>query len=162
MLNLRPGWGGTKASRAAVGLQYLFGPASENLPTQQSSLARFFEQKKGKIQKKTPPNWKFKSALGVCKMFKATQHVYDDDDSDDDDGDDDDDYDDDDEEEEEDEDDEDEDEDEDEEEEEEDEDDEDDDEDDDDDEDEDGDEEDDDDDDEEKEEENNDDWWSSH
>ena len=80
------GVGGTKASRAAVGLQYLLGPASENLPMQQSSLARFFEQKKGKIKnQQLEVYWKFKSALGVRKMFKETQHVYDDDDDDDDD-----------------------------------------------------------------------------
>ena len=44
--------GGTKASRAVVGLQYLLGPVSENPPMQQSSLARSFKQRKGKITKK--------------------------------------------------------------------------------------------------------------
>ena len=49
-ISLRPG-GDTQASRAVVGLQYLLGPASENPPMQQSSLARSFPQKKGKIKK---------------------------------------------------------------------------------------------------------------
>jgi hypothetical protein len=62
-------------------------PASENPTMQQSSLARFFEHKKDKI-KKTPSKWKPKSALGVRKMLKAMQHMYDNDADDDEDDDD--------------------------------------------------------------------------
>ena len=42
-----------------------------------------FEWKKDTIKKNTPPKWKPKSALGVCKMTKAMQHHDDDDDDDD-------------------------------------------------------------------------------
>ena len=49
-------------SRAVVGLQNLKGPASENPPMQQSSLAKCCKQKKRNIKKNTSPKWKPESA----------------------------------------------------------------------------------------------------
>ena len=49
-------------SRAVVGLQNLLGPASENTPMQQSSLAKCCKQKRRNIKTKLPPKWKPESA----------------------------------------------------------------------------------------------------
>ena len=67
-VDLRPG-----GVRAVVGLQYLFGPASENPPMQQSSLARFFKQKKGKNQKKTPPQMEAQICIARAQDLQGNE-----------------------------------------------------------------------------------------